>query len=374
VENISALRTLNTTTIPRIKLEGYYSRGDGGGGFFYWDSTSTEADNGGTIIKVGSITTGRWKRMVEEKLTLKHFGCKGDGLTDDTDRIRAAVNYAYGSTIYAPLGNYLISSSISLSSTNLLGEGANTKFFTTLTNVTLFTCNNYERVVLKDCTCETPNTGTVPVISGYFSKGSRMENIQVNGGSIGISLTGGNLLIDNLIITSTIGIKISNETPATNPLKDITIRKINFISNFLNTGEGYSGCSEVDDEDWANAWKKYYKPFKLSDKIVVKPSWENYNKEHDDIVIEIDPGMAFGTGTHETTRMCIEALEKYVTPDTTVFDIGTGSGILAITAAKLGAKEVTGVDLDPVAVDSAKTNIKSSSFTFPENVTYASSK
>lgn len=126
----------------------------------------------------------------------------------------------------------------------------------------------------------------------------------------------------------------------------------------IDIGQGKVEAKTVNEEDWANNWKKYYKPTKIGKNIVIKPIWEEYAKESDELIIEMDPGMAFGTGTHETTRMCIEALEKYVTKDTTVFDIGTGSGILAITAAKLGAKEVVGVDLDPVAVDSAKNNVE----------------
>lgn len=126
----------------------------------------------------------------------------------------------------------------------------------------------------------------------------------------------------------------------------------------LDIGEGKVIINEVHEEDWANNWKKYYKPTKIGKKIVVKPIWENYEKKDNEIIIEMDPGMAFGTGTHETTKMCIEALEKYVSSGTTVFDIGTGSGILAITAAKLGAKKVIGVDLDPVAIDSAKENVE----------------
>lgn len=125
----------------------------------------------------------------------------------------------------------------------------------------------------------------------------------------------------------------------------------------IEVGEGKVVVTQVHEEDWANNWKKYYKPTKIGEKIVIKPIWEEYEAEKEDIIVEMDPGMAFGTGTHETTRMCIEALEKYVSPDSTVFDIGTGSGILAITAAKLGAKHVVGVDLDPVAVDSAKSNV-----------------
>jgi ribosomal protein L11 methyltransferase len=125
----------------------------------------------------------------------------------------------------------------------------------------------------------------------------------------------------------------------------------------INAGECTVTAREVHEEDWANNWKQYYKPTRIGENIVIKPEWEDYNASPEDIIIEMDPGMAFGTGTHETTRMCILALQKYVKPESTVFDIGTGSGILAITAARLGAKNVVGVDLDPVAVDSAKQNI-----------------
>lgn len=124
----------------------------------------------------------------------------------------------------------------------------------------------------------------------------------------------------------------------------------------IDIGEGTVEHIKVNEEDWANNWKKYYKPTKIGENIVVKPIWEEY-EANGEMVIELDPGMAFGTGTHETTRMCVEALEENVKEDTTVFDIGTGSGILAIAAAKLGAKKVIGVDLDPVAVDSAKENV-----------------
>jgi ribosomal protein L11 methyltransferase len=125
----------------------------------------------------------------------------------------------------------------------------------------------------------------------------------------------------------------------------------------LDKGLGEVTTSEVYEEDWANAWKKYYKPKKIGDQVVIKPSWEEYTPSPDDIVVELDPGMAFGTGTHETTMMCIQNLEKYVKNTSTVFDIGCGSGILSIVAAKLGAKEVIGVDLDEVAVKASKQNV-----------------
>ncbi len=125
----------------------------------------------------------------------------------------------------------------------------------------------------------------------------------------------------------------------------------------IDTGLAKVESEKMFEEDWANNWKKYYKPTKVGQKIVVKPIWEEYQEQGDEKVIELDPGMAFGTGTHETTRMCIQSLEEYVKADSTVFDVGCGSGILAIAAAKLGAKMAVGVDLDPVAVESAKENV-----------------
>ena len=125
----------------------------------------------------------------------------------------------------------------------------------------------------------------------------------------------------------------------------------------IDVGEGKVEFEKMYEEDWANNWKKYYKPSKVGEKIVVKPIWEEYEAKDEELVVELDPGIAFGTGEHETTRMCIQALEKYVQKDSTVFDVGCGSGILAIAAAKLGAKLAVGVDLDPVAVESAKENV-----------------
>jgi ribosomal protein L11 methyltransferase len=125
----------------------------------------------------------------------------------------------------------------------------------------------------------------------------------------------------------------------------------------IDTGVAKVESEKMFEEDWANNWKKYYKPTKVGEKIVVKPIWEEYDAQGEALVVELDPGMAFGTGTHETTRMCIQSLEKYVKEDSTVFDVGCGSGILAIAAAKLGSKMAVGVDLDPVAVESAKENV-----------------
>lgn len=116
--------------------------------------------------------------------------------------------------------------------------------------------------------------------------------------------------------------------------------------------------TEVNEKEWENEWKKYYKPIRIGDRIVIKPTWEKYEKkDENEIIIELDPGMAFGTGTHETTVMCIKALEKYVKPGMSVFDIGCGSGILSIVSAKLGASKVIAVDRDEVAVGVAKENV-----------------
>ncbi|MEA4998090.1 MAG: 50S ribosomal protein L11 methyltransferase [Candidatus Limiplasma sp.] len=116
--------------------------------------------------------------------------------------------------------------------------------------------------------------------------------------------------------------------------------------------------SAVADEDWSENWKQYYKPFRIGARLVVKPSWEPYDALDGEIVVELDPGMAFGTGTHETTFMCMELLQKYVQAGMSVMDVGTGSGILAIAAAKLGAGDVLAVDIDPDAVRVAADNIR----------------
>ena len=108
--------------------------------------------------------------------------------------------------------------------------------------------------------------------------------------------------------------------------------------------------SGVNEEDWANSWKEYYKPIKIGEKIVIVPAWEKYTQQEGEIIVRMDPGMAFGTGTHETTRLVIKFLEKYIKNGMRVADVGCGSGILAICASKLGAAECKAYDIDPVAV------------------------
>ncbi|WP_244833287.1 50S ribosomal protein L11 methyltransferase [Clostridium sp. BJN0001] len=133
----------------------------------------------------------------------------------------------------------------------------------------------------------------------------------------------------------------------------------------LDIGNAKVCLKKMHEQDWANNWKKYYKPVKVTDRIVIKPEWEKYEKKDGEHVIELDPGMAFGTGTHETTRMCLKALDEYINDDNsdTVIDVGCGSGILTIAAKMLGANKAIGVDLDPIAVDSAKGNAKLNNLT-----------
>jgi len=120
---------------------------------------------------------------------------------------------------------------------------------------------------------------------------------------------------------------------------------------------------DVHDEDWSEVWKKFYKPFRAGRNLVVKPTWELYDPQPGDKIIEIDPGMAFGSGTHETTGMCLELLEDAMKGGESVIDVGTGSGILAIGAAMLGAKDVLAIDIDPTAVRVAQENIEHNGLT-----------
>ena len=135
-------------------------------------------------------------------------------------------------------------------------------------------------------------------------------------------------------------------------------RKVKLLPAFLDAGPGEISWRLVEEEDWANGWKKYYHPLRIGEKLVIKPSWEVYNPVSHELVIELDPGMAFGTGTHATTTLCMEAMEQYLKPGMSLIDVGTGSGVLAITAAKLGAAPVLAVELDPVAVRVATDNVR----------------
>lgn len=129
-------------------------------------------------------------------------------------------------------------------------------------------------------------------------------------------------------------------------------------ANGLNIGSGEITHEVVDDLTWKDKWKEYFKPFKMGSNLVIKPSWETYIKEDNDIVIEMDPGSAFGSGTHETTSLCVELIEGVVKGQDIVYDIGCGTGILGISAALLGANHVVGVDIAEDAVIASRENIR----------------
>ena len=116
-------------------------------------------------------------------------------------------------------------------------------------------------------------------------------------------------------------------------------------------------CEALEENDWANSWKAYYHPIRTGDHLVIVPVWEDFTPEPDDVVILMDPGMAFGTGTHETTRLCAALIEKYMRPGARMIDVGCGSGILAICASKLGAADCFACDIDPEAIRVARENV-----------------
>lgn len=149
------------------------------------------------------------------------------------------------------------------------------------------------------------------------------------------------------------------ETDAAALVKDIE-QELQDMRSYMNIGSGKITISETQDKDWINNWKEFFHPFRLN-QILIKPTWipeSEVERKSGDIMIEIDPGTAFGTGSHETTKLCIEQLEKHLTGKETVFDIGCGSGILSIIAAKLGAAQVFGADIDPIAVEASLENCK----------------
>lgn len=143
-------------------------------------------------------------------------------------------------------------------------------------------------------------------------------------------------------------------------MDDLAFIKSRLAENLL---DGKIEIVGVNEEDWANSWKQYYKPIKIGERIVICPAWESYQPTDGELVIRMDPGMAFGTGTHETTRLVIRLLEKYTKEGCHMLDVGTGTGILAICASRLGAKTCRAYDIDPTAVRVARENIKDSGLT-----------
>ena len=168
----------------------------------------------------------------------------------------------------------------------------------------------------------------------------------------------GDLIDESILNADKTVASVSVYLPADGGVNDtVTFLRERFDALKIEASISISG---VNEEDWANSWKAYYKPIRIGERIVIVPAWEKYEAEENDVVVRMDPGMAFGTGTHETTRLVIGLLEKYVQKGIKVLDVGCGSGILAICASKLGAGSCKAYDIDPVAVKVARENIKDS--------------
>ena len=154
-------------------------------------------------------------------------------------------------------------------------------------------------------------------------------------------------------------------SPEENPLEAIDYLTTRFDSEGISHSISQNGISE---DDWANNWKKYFKPTKIGEKLLILPEWEHDENEENRVVLKIDPGAAFGTGTHATTRLCLQTVQNYISGGETVLDIGCGSGILSIAALLLGAKSAVGVDIDPLAVKTAKENALKNGLSEPEYI------
>jgi ribosomal protein L11 methyltransferase len=157
--------------------------------------------------------------------------------------------------------------------------------------------------------------------------------------------------------------KISGYFPEGTNIEEVIqviTERIAELKNYnIDAGEAIITSKPVHEDDWANNWKQYFKPLRVSERLTIKPTWEEYTPASpQEKIIELDPGMAFGTGTHPTTSLCLRTLESVIQEGDEVIDVGTGSGILAIGACQLGASRVLALDLDPVAVSSATENVK----------------
>ena len=144
-------------------------------------------------------------------------------------------------------------------------------------------------------------------------------------------------------------------SPEENPAEALSFLRERYEAEGLAYRLDTAGCAE---EDWINNWKKYFHPIPVGEKLLIRPNWEEADDPQGRTVLHLEPGLAFGTGTHETTRLCLQLLERYVTPGCTVLDVGCGSGILAVAALLLGAREAVGVDIDELAVKTAAENAR----------------
>lgn len=204
-------------------------------------------------------------------------------------------------------------------------------------------------------TCKTEELDTVCAVMSMLDSGLMIEDTS------DIKTIYDELLDESIINSDKTRASVSIFVPEEKNYNDfLAFLKERFTALSLEVNIELSG---VDEEDWATAWKQYYKPVKIGKNITVVPMWEKYDAKLNEIIVRMDPGMAFGTGTHETTRLCMALLEKHIKQGDKVLDVGTGSGILAITASKLGAELVDAYDIDPVAVRVARDNVSENAVT-----------
>ncbi|MBQ3061402.1 MAG: 50S ribosomal protein L11 methyltransferase [Lachnospiraceae bacterium] len=168
-----------------------------------------------------------------------------------------------------------------------------------------------------------------------------------------------NILDENGEDGSDYGNAVLNREEFIKLLEDVK-NELDSMRSYVDIGEGTISVSSTEDKDWINNWKEFFKPFKVADDIIIKPTWETLSDEEskDNLVIEIDPGTAFGTGAHETTKLCILSLRKYINDTTDFIDVGCGSGILSIIGLKLGARSAFLTDIDKHAIEATVENFK----------------
>ncbi len=203
-------------------------------------------------------------------------------------------------------------------------------------------------------TGKTENLDNICAVMGMLDNGLMIEDYS----DVESELDGvyGDLIDEQVLNADRTHVSVSIYVPNEKPLE--------YYTSYLNerfTALGIHTTTELIglcEDDWANSWKQYYKPIKIGERLVIVPMWEKYDAAENEIIVKMDPGMAFGTGTHETTRLCAALLEKYVNSSTKMLDVGCGSGILAICASKLGADKCFAYDIDPVAVRVARENVK----------------
>ena len=212
--------------------------------------------------------------------------------------------------------------------------------------------NNFKDWVQIKLTVSLDDLYTAQAIMGMIDLNLQIEDYS----DIDLKTCYGDLIDESILNADKTIASVSVYIPAERSVTDA----LAFIKDRLNES-GIDGKIElvgVNEEDWATSWKAFYHTTRIGKKMVIVPMWEEYEEQEGDVVIRMDPGMAFGTGTHETTRLVIELLEKYTVPGCRMLDVGCGSGILAICASKLGAEICRAYDIDPVAVRVAKENIE----------------